>query len=238
MFTAVGLTVPETANDKPAKTAIGAFVYWLNKDSRGAIWINGDEVRAPKSGGQKTEDGGQKAEDGGRNTEDGGRNTEDGGQKAEDAGRKTDEVTEVVEPQVEVVAPEPVVETKPVKTIPLSKDTALAGMRLLLKPNKRGSGVSAEVSYLAKTLEQEFQPFMVLISELGLALPATEEHKPTFVEHADEIFWLNKNPKDGSVWLNAKQSKAGAKKAAAATDAGDAPASPKPRAKRAPKTEK
>ncbi|HSI07854.1 MAG TPA: hypothetical protein VK985_04635, partial [Rariglobus sp.] len=48
MFTAVGLTVPETANDKPVKTTIGAFVYWLNKDSRGAIWINGDEVRAPK----------------------------------------------------------------------------------------------------------------------------------------------------------------------------------------------
>jgi hypothetical protein len=48
MFVAVGLTVPETTNDKPVKTAIGAFVYWLNKDSRGAIWINGDEVRAPK----------------------------------------------------------------------------------------------------------------------------------------------------------------------------------------------
>ncbi|HSI07035.1 MAG: hypothetical protein ACAH89_06085, partial [Rariglobus sp.] len=60
--------------------------------------------------------------------------------------------------------------------------------------------------------------------------PATEEHKPTFVEHADEIFWLNKNPKDGSVWLNAKTSKAGAKKAAAGATA-------KPKAKKATKAE-
>jgi len=223
MFTAVGLTVPATGNDKPVKTAIGAFVYWLNKDSRGAIWINGDEVRAPKAAAPEVA-----AEDGGQRTEDGGQKTEDGAQ------------TKKVEAAAEVVASAPVVETKPAEAatpVSFSKETALAGVRLLLKPNKRGSGVSAEVSYLAKTLGQELQPFLVLISDLGLALPATEEHKPTFVEHADEIFWLNKNPKDGSVWLNAKQSKAGAKKAAAADD--DAPAAPaKPRAKRAPKAEK
>ncbi len=230
MFTAVGLTVPATGNDKPVKTAIGAFVYWLNKDSRGAIWINGDEVRAPKAAAPAVA-----AEDGGQRTEDGGRRTEDGGQKTEDGAQ-----TEKVEAAAEVVASAPVVQTKPAEAatpVSFSKETALAGVRLLLKPNKRGSGVSAEVSYLAKTLGQELQPFLVLISDLGLALPATEEHKPTFVEHADEIFWLNKNPKDGSVWLNAKQSKAGAKKAAAADD--DAPAAPaKPRAKRAPKAEK
>jgi hypothetical protein len=214
MFVAVGLTVPETADDKPVKTAIGAFVYWLNKDSRGAIWINGDEVRAPKPAAPAAAAG-------------------DGEQAAEVA---------VAQPEPEAVAPAPVVEAKPVNAETVtpgafSKETALAGMRLLLKPNKRGSGVSAEVSYLAKTLGQELQPFLVLISELGLALPATEEHKPTFVEHADEIFWLNKNPKDGSVWLNAKQSKAGAKKAAAA--AGDEPgAAVKPRAKRAAKAGK
>jgi hypothetical protein len=242
MFVAVGLTVPETANDKPVKTAIGAFVYWLNKDSRGAIWINGDEVRAPKSAAPAVvaaEDGGQRTEGGGQRTEDGGQRTEDGGQRTE-GGAQTAEAP-VVQTEMEAVAPEPVVEARPVETTAtgaFSKETALAGMRLLLKPNKRGSGVSAEVSYLAKTLGQELQPFLTLISELGLALPATEEHKPTFVEHADEIFWLNKNPKDGSVWLNAKQSKAGAKKAAAAADGGEPVASVKPRAKRAPKAVK
>ncbi|CAM2938966.1 hypothetical protein [Rariglobus hedericola] len=220
MFIAVGLTVPETANDKPVKTAIGEFVYWLNKDSRNAIWINGDEVRAPR-------------------TEDGGRNTEDGEQKAED-GAPAVETAAMVEPitqdsAVVESAPEAAPELAltetpavPAEAVPFSGDSALAGIRLLLNPNKRGTGVSAEVGYLAKTLGQDLQHFLVVISELGLALPATEEHKPTFVEHADEIFWLNKNPKDGSVWINAKTSKAGAKKAAGSAAA-------KPKAKKAPR---
>lgn len=203
MFVAVGLTVPETTNDKPVKTAIGAFVYWLNKDSRGAIWINGDEVRAPKS------------------------------EPAVPAPvpAPVTEAAPVVEagPKPEVVpAVEPAPEAAPVTEVAAvpAGDSALAGIRLLLKPNKRGSGVSAEVGYLAKTLGQELQSFLTVVSELGLALPATEEHKPTFVEHGDEIFWLNKNPKDGSVWINAKTSKAGAKKAA-----GGAAVAAKPKAK-------
>ena len=90
------------------------------------------------------------------------------------------------------------------------------------------------MSYLAKTLGQELQSFLTVVSELGLALPATEEHKPTFVEHGDEIFWLNKNPKDGSVWINAKTSKAGAKKAAGGAAVA---AKPKAKAKKAGKAE-
>jgi hypothetical protein len=215
MFTAVGLTVPETGNDKPVKTAIGAFVYWLNKDSRGAIWINGDEVRAPKV--VPANDAGPKAQD---------------GEHQADVQAAAPELP-VAEPAPEAVAPAQAPAPEAPAAVPFSKDTALAGMRLLLKPNKRGSGVSAEVGYLAKTLGQELQAFLVIISDLGLALPATEEHKPTFVEHADEIFWLNKNLKDGSVWLNAKTSKAGAKKAARTA----APAAAKPKAKKASKAE-
>lgn len=219
MFVAVGLTVPETAADKPVKTAIGAFVYWLNKDSRGAIWINGDEIR-----GAKAEEPVGAIEP---------------APAAPASQPEAAPASVAVEPAPVVPAPEPALApvSEPVAVIasvaapsaPVAKDAALAAMRLLLKPNKRGSGVSAELDYLARTLGQELQPFLVTISELGLALPATEEHKPTFVEHGDEIFWLNKNPKDGSVWLNAKASKASAKKAAAGTA--------KPKAKKAAKAE-
>lgn len=45
---ALGLHVPENASEKPVKTVLGSHVYWLNKDSRGGIWINGDETRGPK----------------------------------------------------------------------------------------------------------------------------------------------------------------------------------------------
>jgi len=62
-----------------------------------------------------------------------------------------------------------------------------------------------------------------VLTGLGLALPETEDDKPGFVEHGDEVYWLNKNAKDGSVWLNAKTSRAAAKKA---------PPTGKPRAKK------
>lgn len=210
MFAAVGLTVPETPGDKPVKTAIGAFVYWLNKDSRGAIWINGDEIRGAKSEAPAA--------------------VVPSSEIAEGPVAAAEPAPATPEPQPAPVVEPPVPVEPPITpATPVSTDAPLAALRLLLKPNKRGSGVSAELDYLARTLGRELQPFLVTISELGLALPATEEHKPTFVEHGGEIFWLNKNPKDGSVWLNAKASKASVKKAAAGAA--------KPKAKKAAKAE-
>src|SRR5690606_1829407 len=40
----------------------------------------------------------------------------------------------------------------------------------------------------------------------GLKVPEKAREKPVFVEHAGEIFWLNKNAK-GELWVNAKASK-------------------------------
>jgi hypothetical protein len=40
----------------------------------------------------------------------------------------------------------------------------------------------------------------------GLKGPEKAREKPVFVEHAGEIFWLNKNAKD-ELWVNAKASK-------------------------------
>lgn len=37
-------------------------------------------------------------------------------------------------------------------------------------------------------------------------VPDDAKTKPTFGEHNDEIFWLNRNTK-GELWLNAKASK-------------------------------
>ncbi len=254
-FIALGLHLPENANDKPVKTTLSGYVYWLNKDSRGGIWINGDEARSAKPG--------DSAE----------RNADDASPSPATESAESPTLTGPVEAQApDVSAPEaqsgvvvdeppapadsaPVdggasaaVEPAPVATAvveapvatevaaspespelePVASNSPLAAVRLLLNPNKRGSGVSAEVGYLARTLNKDLQDFLTVLTELGLALPATEEDKPSFVEHADEIFWLNKNPKDGSVWINAKASKASAKKAANGA---------KPKAKKADKDE-
>lgn len=42
---ALGLNTPATGNDKPVYIEIGRGVYWMNKDNRGGIWINGREKR-------------------------------------------------------------------------------------------------------------------------------------------------------------------------------------------------
>ncbi len=197
---ALGLNVPAAATDKPVPSTIGEHVYWLNKDSRGAIWINGDE--AP-------------------------------GAAKPDAGNATGEsaVASAESPAPVVVGAEP---TEPVPfeapalpPVPVSTPASpLAAVRLLLAPNKRGTGVSAEVGHLSRTLEQDHQHLLAVLTGLGLSLPATEDEKPGFVEHDGEVYWLNKNAKDGSVWLNAKISKSAAKKA---------PPTGKPRAKKAAK---
>ncbi|MDD2764499.1 MAG: hypothetical protein PHE83_11045 [Opitutaceae bacterium] len=44
-FGALGLVPPAGANERPVFVEIGAFVYWLNQDKSGQIWINAREKR-------------------------------------------------------------------------------------------------------------------------------------------------------------------------------------------------
>ena len=46
---ALGLELPRRSNDKPIFVEIGEFVYWLNQDKGGQIWINTRERRAEVS---------------------------------------------------------------------------------------------------------------------------------------------------------------------------------------------
>lgn len=81
---------------------------------------------------------------------------------------------------------------------------AVPALRLLLKPKSRGTGVSAEVSTLADTLEKPAVEILEVLVNAGLDVPESAEDKPNFIELGDEILWLNRNAKDDSLWLNAK----------------------------------
>jgi hypothetical protein len=81
----------------------------------------------------------------------------------------------------------------------------LSAARLLLKPTRTG-GVASEVGRLAETVGKTGDEFLTALLGAGLAVPERPREKPLFVEHAGEIFWLNKNAK-GELWLNAKASK-------------------------------
>ena len=242
---ALGLHVPEIANDKPVKTTLGEYVYWLNKDSRGGLWINGDEAPAPAAASEPTadqlstvaavpatgeSDGAVSSSDMPTTPE--AAATPAAGESvaaetsvaaielaptapAEASVETTESVTDAVQARANeapVAAAKPMAEAGANRASRPAPGAQLAALRLLLKPNKRGSGVSAETGHLARSVGQDLQVLLSALSDMGLALPATEEHKPSFVAQADEIYWLNKNPKDGSVWLNAKAAKAAVKK--------------------------
>ncbi len=81
----------------------------------------------------------------------------------------------------------------------------LAALRLLLKKTKTGSH-SGETVQLAETLGKTPDELLAALTAAGLQVPEKPRAKPVFVEHAGEIFWLNRNAK-GELWLNAKTSK-------------------------------
>lgn len=166
-FAALGLTVPATSGDKPHFVEVGDEVWWLNKDGRGGVWINGR--------GKKEGDAAASAP-----------------ASAAPAG----------EPHLPLEMTAPASAAAPVAPAP---GHALAGLRLLLKETKTGS-VAGKVDRLAEELGRDPDALVASLTAEGLKVPEKSREKPVFVEHAGEIFWLNKNAKN-ELWLNAKASK-------------------------------
>jgi hypothetical protein len=93
---------------------------------------------------------------------------------------------------------------------------ALAGVRLLLKETRSG-GIAGKIDRLAQDLGKSAEELVTTLVGAGLKVPEKPREKPVFVEHAGEIFWLNRNGR-GELWLNAKASKFAAEEAADETD--------------------
>ena len=86
-----------------------------------------------------------------------------------------------------------------------SPGPVFAAVRLLLQETKTGS-VAGKTDRLAEKIGKSPEEFVAALVAAGLKVPEKTREKPVFVEHAGEIFWLNKNAKD-ELWLNAKASK-------------------------------
>ena len=262
-FVALGLNIPENANDKPVYVEIAGAVYWMNKDGRGGIWINGREKRngerlpgangngdaaasvpaaeaapGPASTGPLDHDkpaneatapvgtsSPSEAKDAEQpeNKEAGRPTSAEAPVSAEASVSASAEATNADSAEAPAPAETPAAgenadeESEPSGApapVLSGENAALAAVRLLLKPNKRGSGVSGELGFLARTLDKSDDAFLATLTEAGLVVPPDSEAKPVFVEQAGEIFWINKNSTDGSLWLNAKAAKSAAKKSA------------------------
>jgi len=86
-----------------------------------------------------------------------------------------------------------------------------------MKETRTGS-VAAKIDHLAEGLGKPVEEIVTTLVGAGLKVPDKAREKPIFVEHAGEIFWLNKNAKD-ELWLNAKASKFADKKEPSGEDA-------------------
>ncbi len=151
-FTKLGLNAPAAPGENPPPVEISGLFWWLNRDQRGGIWINGGEAQKPESKGTEAQTS-------------------------------------------EASAPAPLADGAVV----------LAAVRLLLKKTRTGAS-AGRIPQLAETLGKTADELISALTAAGLKLPEKSREKPVFVEHAGEIFWLNKNAKE-ELWLNAKASK-------------------------------
>ena len=201
-FAAIGLILPANPNDKPIFVMFGEEVWWVNQDSRGGVWINGrdkepGEVLAPAD--QPTTAAVPAA---------------DSAASAPAETASTPVAATAAEPATPLpsamVTPAPAADAG-AAPVP---GNVLAAVRLLLKETRTG-GFASKLDRVADELSKSSAELTAALLSAGLQVPAKAKEKPVFVEHAGEIFWLNKNAKD-ELWVNAKASKF-----AAAADDGD-----------------
>jgi hypothetical protein len=193
---ALGLKLPEGA-EPPVQVDLAGGTWWLYRDQRGGIWINQRSLR---------QDGRRQGPDPGAG---------EAGAPSEGTGSSGGEGSAPSPADLSSeapAAPSPGSETGESPAPPSSSSApsdpataVLAAARLLLKPTKTG-GVAAVIGRLAETVNKTSEEFLAALVGAGLVVPEKPREKPVFVEHAGEIFWLNKNVK-GELWLNAKASK-------------------------------
>lgn len=202
-FQGLGLVLPASPNDKPAYVEIADELWWLNIDSRGGLWINGREKRAGETLASANAAEPESA-------------TTAGAQPGADSGAAA--VEAVPAPETAPMA-QPATTSEPQSAGATGSAAVLAGVRLLLKETKTGS-IAAKTDRLAEELGKSGDDLIATLVGAGLKVPEKAREKPVFVEHAGEIFWLNRNAK-GELWLNAKASKFADKKEDAVAEGSD-----------------
>ncbi|MCM2274998.1 MAG: DUF4177 domain-containing protein [Candidatus Didemnitutus sp.] len=192
----LGLKMKEDGAEKPLFHEENNFLYWMDKNQRGEIWINARKSRGAGGEGDAPEQSG------------GDESAENSFASASEAPREKAAPHE--EPPVIPVAPAQAGEASASapSRVPASP---LEAMRLLLQPKKRGDGVTAKIDDLSRQLERPALEILEALVGCGLNVPDDAKTKPTFGEHGGEIFWLNRNTK-GELWLNAKASKSSGKR--------------------------
>lgn len=209
----LGLKLPAEGETKPTYVEDGDFLYWLQKNQRGEVWINARKERGSRGPGGEHTDAGE--------GDDAPEADAPAAPEAAPAGAEPPVITDVT-PATAPATPAATTPAPEAPAAPKAGDNTLAAVRLLLQPKKRGEGVTALVSDLSAQLGKPAVELLEALVAAGLNVPDDAKTKPAFGEYNGEIFWLNRNAKD-ELWLNAKASKRGRGRKKADGEA-DAPA--------------
>lgn len=188
-----GLKMKDDGAEKPLFHEENGFLYWMDKNQRGEIWINARRSRGQGDTGAG-EGGGDEAAPSEATAEQSPAPDSAAPEKAAPGAEPP-----VIAPAADVPAPAAAPARVPAHT--------LEALRLLLQPKKRGDGFTAKVDDLAQQLGRPAIEILEALVAAGLNVPEDAKDKPKFGECNGEIFWLNRNTRD-ELWLNAKDSKA------------------------------
>jgi hypothetical protein len=207
-FASLGLTAPANPGDRPEFVEIGDYLWWVNQDQRGGVWIHARD----KSDGIPADSAPESGETAGRPAD--ASAVMPGDPVPGEASAPSQPETAAFErssTEIEAAPADaffsPSLPAEPELHPPAASDpgSLLAGVRLLLKRTRTG-GAAARVDRLADGLGRSADDLIQALAGTGLAVPGGPDDKPVFVEHAGEIFWFNRNAKE-ELWLNAKASK-------------------------------
>jgi hypothetical protein len=209
-FASLGLTAPANAGDRPEFVEIGDYLWWVNQDQRGGVWINARD----KSDGIPADSAPESGEAAGRPANASAMSAADPvpGEASSPSQPET-AAFERSSTEIESAPADaffsPILPAEPELHPPAASDpgSILAGVRLLLKRTRTG-GAAGRVDRLADGLGRSADDLIQALAGTGLSVPGGPDDKPVFVEHAGEIFWFNRNAKE-ELWLNAKASKFG-----------------------------
>jgi hypothetical protein len=181
-------TIPSGPKDPPIYLEYEGDLYWLNFNSRRQLWINTREKprAAFKPAPGKPVAAEEISETGDRRSE-----TKENQREREDS---SSERSGVRDPKFEMAAAEP---------LPAGP-ALLDRLRPMMRRNRRDTGLSGSISYLARALKTPPATLETAFSALGLALPPGPGDRPVFVEIGALVYWLNQD-KSGQTWINARE---------------------------------
>lgn len=210
-----GFTIPESEDEEPAYLEFEGDLYWINRNNRGALFINTREkprpvfrvVKArelaaddPAAVELAAEHAAETAERKRRAEEQAAREAEAAARRAEQEARRQEEAARRAQEQAEREAKAAELAAGPLP----EGEELLAAIGPFMRRNRRGPGHSGSLGFLAKALQRTEEELLAGLNGAGLITPENPGDKPAFTEIGDNVYWLNKDGR-GGIWINGRE---------------------------------